>query len=96
MARALRKDGKTKEIVELDLRELRSHRITFVALSEKILSGAEKIIGATSLYAADAVHISTFRNIEQRSRLDGFLCEDVHYGRFKGQVPVRSITDLAF
>ena len=95
-SRALRKDGKTREIVELDLRELRSHRITFVAVSDKILSGAERIIGASDLYAADAVHISTYRNLAKRSRLEGFLCEDVHYERFKEQVPVRAITDLEF
>ncbi len=96
MARALRKDGKTKEIIELDLRELRSHRITFAAVSDKIVSEAEKVIGETDLYAADAVHISTYRNLAKRFRLDGFLCEDVHYKRFKGQVPVREIADLEF
>jgi len=96
VARALRKDGKTKEIVELDLRELRSHRITFVPVSDKILSEAEKLVGATDLYAADAVHISTYRNLARRSRLEGFLCEDVHYERFKEQVPVRAIADLEF
>ncbi len=83
-------------MVELDLRELRSHRITFVAVSDKILSEAQKIIGSTGFYAADAVHISTYRNLAQRSRLEGFLCEDVHYERFKEQVPVRAITDLEF
>ncbi len=96
VARALRKDGKTKEIVELDLRELRTHRITFVPVSDKILSGTEKVIAATDLYAADALHISTYRNVAQRFRLDGFLCEDIHYDRFKEQVPVRSIGDLTF
>ena len=94
MARALRKDGKTKEIVELDLRELRSHRITFVEVSDKILSDAERIIASTDLYAADAVHISTYRNVSKSSRLEGFLCEDTHYKRFKEKVPVRAVTDL--
>ena len=96
VARALRKDGKTKEIVELDLRELRSHKIAFVSVSDIIISEAEKIIRATDLYAADAVHISTYRSVAQRSRLEGFLCEDVHYNRFKEEVPVRAIADLEF
>ncbi len=94
VARALRKDGKTKEIVELDLKELRSHRITFVPVSERVISEAEEVEASTDMFAADAVHICTYREIAQRSRLDGFLCEDVHYNRFKGQVPVRTIRDL--
>lgn len=96
VARALRKDGKTKEIVELDLRELRSHKIGFVSVSDRIISEAEKIIGTSDLYSADAVHISTYRRLAQRSRLEGFLCEDVHYNRFKEEVPVRTIADLEF
>jgi hypothetical protein len=80
----------------LDLRELRSHKIAFVSVSDKIISEAEKILGATDLYAADALHISTYRSLAQRSRLEGFLCEDVHYNRFKEEVPVRAIVDLEF
>lgn len=96
MARALRKDRKTREIVELDLRELGSHKISFVAVSDKILSDAEKIIAASNLYAADAVHISTYRSIAAHSRLEGFLCDDDHYETFGEHVPVRAITDLKF
>jgi hypothetical protein len=42
VAMALRKDHKTKEIIELDLRELRSHKISFVPVSDKICTEAEK------------------------------------------------------
>jgi len=94
VARALKKDGKTKEIIELDLRELRSHKIDFVPVSENILSMAEKLMASTSVFAADAVHVSTYRKTAQRSQLEGFLCEDLHYQRFKTQVPVKAIEDL--
>ncbi len=94
MARALRKDGKTKEIVELDLRELRGHRISFVPISEKILSEAEKVIATTDTFAADALHISTYKSIERHLRLEGFLCEDTHYERFKARVPVMDLNDF--
>lgn len=94
MARALRKDHKTKEIIELDLRELRSHKIAFLPVSDKIISEAEKVIASTNTFAADAVHICTYNDIAQHSRLDGFLCDDIHYERFKHQVPVKTIADL--
>ena len=65
-------------------------------MSDKILFEAEKIIGTTALYVADAVHISTYRSLAKRSRLEGFLCEDIHYNRLKEHVPVRAIADLDF
>jgi hypothetical protein len=61
VARALRKDHKTKEIIELDLRELRSHKISFVPVSDKICTEAEKVIASTNTFAADAVHVCTYR-----------------------------------
>jgi hypothetical protein len=94
VARALRKDHKTREIIELDLRELRSHKISFAPVSDKICLQAEKVIASTNTFAADAVHVCTYRDMAQRSRLDGFLCDDIHYEKFRGQVPVNSIRDL--
>lgn len=94
MARALRKDRKTKEIIELDLRELHTHRISFVPVSDKICSDAEKVIASTDTFAADAVHVCTYWDMAQRAKLDGFLCDDTHYEKFKGQVPIKTIRDL--
>jgi len=94
VARALRKDRKTKEIIELDLRELHTHKISFVPVSDKICSEAEKVIASTNTFAADAIHVCTYRDTSQRSRLDGFLCDDVHYEKFRGQVPVKTMGDL--
>lgn len=94
MARALRKDHKTKEIIELDLRELRSHKIAFLPVSDRIISQAENAIASTNTFAADAVHVCTYKEIAQHSRLDGFLCDNFHYERFKPQVPVKTIADL--
>jgi len=94
VARALRKDRKTKEMIELDLRELRSHKISFVPVSDKICLEAERVIASTNTFATDAIHVCTCRDSAQRSRLDGFLCDDTHYERFKGQVQVKTIRDL--
>ena len=91
MARALRKDHKTKEIIELDLRELRSHEIAFLPVSDRIISEAENATASTNTFAADAVHVCTYKEIAQHSRLDGFLCDDIHYERFKPQAPVKTI-----
>jgi predicted nucleic acid-binding protein len=94
VARALRLDKKTKEIIELDLKELRSHKITFVPVSDKIMSEAEQVIASTDTFAADAVHLCTYKDVAKRSRLDGFLCDDRHFDRFKHQVPIKTTRDL--
>jgi hypothetical protein len=87
VARALRKDHKTKGMIELDLRELHTHKISFVSVSDKICSEAEKVIASTNTFAADAIHVYTYWDTVQRSRLDGFLCDDEHYEKFKGSGP---------
>lgn len=94
MARALKKDRKTKEIIELDLRELHTHKISFVPVSDRICSEAEKVIASTNTFAADAVHVCTYWETAQRSKLDGFLCDDTRYEKFKGRVPIKTIRDL--
>ena len=94
VARALRKDRKTRELIELDLRELRSHKISFLPVTDRIISKAESLVASTNTYAADAVHVSTYRDIAERLHLDGFLCDDIHYERFKRQVPVKRIADI--
>ncbi len=94
VARALRKDRKTRELIELDLRELRSHKISFLPVTDRIISKAESLVASTNTYAADAVHVSTYRDVAQRLHLDGFLCDDIHYERFKRQVPVKTIADI--
>ncbi len=76
VARALRKDRKTRERIELDLRELRSHKISFLPVTDRIISEAESLVASTNTYAADAVHVSTYRDIARRLHLDGFLCDD--------------------
>ena len=94
VARALRKDRKTRELIELDLRELRSHKISFLPVTDRIISEAESLVASTNTYAADAVHVSTYREIAKRLHLDGFLCDDIHYEPFKRQVPVKRIADI--
>src|SRR5438552_16349550 len=78
----------------LDLRELRSHKISFLPVTDRIIPEAESLVASTNTYAADAVHVSTYRDIAERLHLDGFLCDDIHYGRFRRQVPVKTIADI--
>jgi len=83
VARALKKDGKPKELIELDLKELRRHRISFIDVTKTILSDAEQMLASYSLYASDAVHVSTFRLAGRRRRLDAMLTDDRHLKRFE-------------
>jgi predicted nucleic acid-binding protein len=95
VARALKKDGKPKELIELDLRELRNHRIQFKPISSQILADAEKIVTEHNLYASDSVHAATYRNLSGTSRLDAFLTDDNHFRRLKGLVNSKTIRDIA-
>ena len=94
VARALRKDGKPKEVILLDLDELRRHKITFVSISDEILERAGAITASRDMYASDALHIATFESLE-REKLEGFLSDDKHYRRLREIVPVLRLRELA-
>jgi len=83
IARALKKDGKPKELTLLNLRELNRHRISFIKVSDDILEKAKDIIATYNLYASDALHVATFKTLETSEKLDGFLCDDAHFHRLQ-------------
>lgn len=94
LARALRKDGKPKELIELNLKELRRHKISFVDVTRAILRKSESIIAARSIYASDALHAATFDSVSRRKSLDGMLSDDKHYDRLKGIVKVLTLKEI--
>ena len=83
IARALKKDGKPKELILLNLRELKRHKISFVEVSDNLLKDAEDIIATHDLYASDALHVATFKTLETQGKVDDFLCDDAHFQRLK-------------
>ena len=93
-ARALRKDGKPKELIELDLKELRRHKIYFINITKPILKGSERIIAERSIYASDALHAATFQSVSRRKSLDGMLSDDRHFDRLKGMVKVLTLNEI--
>ena len=88
IGRALKKDGKPRELILLNLRELRRHRVSFIEVSDDILKTAEDLVASYDLYASDALHVSTFKTLEKAEKLDGFLCDDTHFHRLKDMVKV--------
>ncbi len=94
VARALKKDGKPKELIELNLRELRGHRLNLKVVSREILAEAERIIAAHNVYASDSVHAATYRVLQRSLKLDGFLTDDRHFLRLKGLVDPRTVRDI--
>jgi len=94
VARALRKDGKPKELIELNLKELHRHKITYLDITQAILRRSEQIIAARSLYASDALHAATYQSVSRRKSLDGMLSDDKHYERLKGTVKVLTIDEI--
>jgi predicted nucleic acid-binding protein len=95
VARALRKDGKPKELIELNLKELRRHKISIVDITQKILKESESIIASRNIYASDALHAATFESVSKRKPLDGILSDDKHFERLKGIVRVINLNELS-
>lgn len=94
VARALRKDGKPKELIELNLKALKSHKIKVEELTMRILHNAESIVASYDIYASDALHVATFQVLERKGQLDYFLTDDRHYERLKNILPVARISDI--
>lgn len=94
VARALRKDGKPKELIELNLKELRRHKISFVEVNRQILKQSEEIIASRNIYASDALHAATFDSISRKKPLDGMLSDDRHFERLRGLVKILSLEDV--
>ncbi len=95
VARALKKDGKPKELIELNLREMRSHRVEYRPMSREILADAERIVAEHNVYASDSVHAATYRNLERASKFDGFLTDDKHFVRLRELVNPRTIREIS-
>ena len=94
VARALKKDGKPSELIELDLKELRRHKIFFIDVSRAILRRSEGIIATKNVYASDALHAATFQYISKRKSLDGMLSDDKHYDRLKDTLKVLTLNEI--
>ncbi len=97
IARALKKDGKPKEVIELNLRELRNHRISYKPVSQQILAEAERIVSHYNVYASDAVHAATYHHLQQKDpeKLAWFLTDDKHFRRLKEIVASKTIRDIS-
>lgn len=94
IARALKKDGKPKELILLNLRELKRHRISFVKVSDNLLKEAEDLIATHNLYASDALHVVAFKTLETPAKLDGFLCDDAHFQRLQTLLRTISLSQI--
>lgn len=94
VARALKKDGKPKELIELNLKELRRHKVSFIDISRQILKKAENLIEIRNIFASDALHAATFDAISGKKALDGMLTDDRHFERLEGLVKVLRLRDV--
>ena len=94
VARALKKDGKPKELIELDLKELRRHKISFVDVSRLILKKSENLIASRNIYASDAIHAATFDSISRKKPLDGMLSDDRHFERLRGLIKILRLQEM--
>ena len=94
VARALKKDGKPRELIELNLKELKRHRISFIEATRKILSNSEILIATHGIYASDALHVATYSSVARRKRLDAMLSDDRHFRRLGQIVNVLTLSEV--
>lgn len=94
VARALRKDGKPKELIELNIKEMKSHKIGLEDLSRRILHDAVGLIATYNIYASDALHAATFMSLQSRRAAEYFLSDDKHYARLRRILPVMTLKDV--
>ncbi len=95
VARALKKDGKPKELIELNLKELRRHKILLVDVTRTILSDAERIVTLHNLYASDALHMATYSSTTSDKRLNAILSDDQHIRRLNGLIDVLNLSEIS-
>lgn len=95
VARALKKDGKPMELIELNLRELKRHRVAFLDVTRSILSQAESILASRNIYASDAVHAASYTLATRRQRLDAMLSDDMHFRRYADIVKVLTLSEIS-
>jgi predicted nucleic acid-binding protein len=94
ITRALRQDEKPKELIEVNLKELMRHRITYLEVTRSFLSEAERIIASSDLYASDALHAASYAEASRVRRLEAMLSDDRHFQRFGNTVRVLTLDDL--
>ena len=95
VARALKKDGKPGELIELDLKELKRHRVSLIEVTRRILSDAETVIASHGIYASDALHVETYSSFARAKRLDAMVSDDRHFRRLGQIVNVRTLSDVS-
>lgn len=94
VARALRRDGKPKELIELDLKELIRHRITYLDVTCQIISQAQSILASRNICASDALHAASYVGATQRRQLEAMLSDDKHFRRLGNTVKVLTLNEI--
>ncbi len=94
VARALRKDGKPRELIELNLKELMRHKIRFLDVTRSVISQAQDILASRNIYASDALHAASYVGVNRRQRLEAMLSDDKHFRRLGNMVKVLTLNEI--
>ena len=94
VARALKKDGKPKELIELNLKELMRHKITYLDVTRSVISQAQSILASRNIYASDALHAASYIVSNQRRQLDAMLSDDKYFKRLGTMVKVLTLKEI--
>jgi len=85
----------SKELIELNLSELKRHRVSFIEVTRKILSASEIVIASHDIYASDALHVATYSSVARLKRLDAMLSDDRHFDRLGEIVNVLTLSEAS-
>ena len=94
ITRALRKDRKPKELIELDLKELTRHRITFLDVTRRIIIESERLVASRDLYASDALHAATYASARKPRKLEAMLSDDTHFRRLGTVIKILTLDEV--
>ena len=94
VARALKKDGKPRELIELNLKELMRHRIAYLDVTRSVISHAQNILASRNIYASDALHAASYVGATQRQRLEAMLSDDRHFRRLGDMVKLLTLNEI--
>ena len=94
VARTLRKDGKPGELIELNLKELMRHKITYLDVTRSIISRAQSIVASRNIYASDALHAASYVGAAHHRRLEAMLSDDRHFRRLGNMVKVLTLSEI--
>jgi len=70
------------------------HKITYLDVTQSIISRAQSIVASRNIYASDALHAASYVGAAQHRRLEAMLSDDRHFRRLGNMVKVLTLSEI--